>query len=187
MFVLYCCNLFWITSSHKLVHACSPLKRKGKGQGWGCHHVIHGRPLKWKRAKPMQMFYSRYLIKLEKCQILKARFIKADQLKLDDAHNCRVVALPKAFTSCRLSGSPPLSIWTMTYLPDVSWPGIFISNGDFTAAFDLRRLCAVHQWQVQQNARAGCPQKTSGCQKLEVHPKCGRRHFESDLHSSLLC
>ena len=32
--------------------------------------------------------------------------------------------LPKAFTSRRLSASPPLSIWTMTYLPDASWPGI---------------------------------------------------------------
>ena len=31
--------------------------------------------------------------------------------------------LPKAFTSLRLSRSLPLSIWTITYLPDVSWPG----------------------------------------------------------------
>ena len=137
----------------------------------------------------MQVFYSRHLIKLDNCQILKdsARSIKPDRLKLDDTQNCRVVALPKAFTSWRLSWSPPLSIWTMTYLPDVSWPGIFISNNDFTAAFDLRRLCAVHQWQVHRNAPAGCRQKTSGCQKLEARPKCGRRHFESDLHSSLLC
>ena len=71
------------------------------------------------------------------CQILKARSIKSDQLKLDDAHNCRVVALPKAFTSTKWRWVWKL-IWTMTYLPDVSWPGIFISNDDFTAAFDLR-------------------------------------------------
>ena len=49
----------------------------------------------------------------------------------------RVVALPKAFTSWKLRKVREL-IWTMTYLPEVSWPGIFISNDDFTAAFDLR-------------------------------------------------
>ena len=31
---------------------------------------------------------------------------------------------PKAFTSLRLSASSPLSIWTMTYVPDMAWPGI---------------------------------------------------------------
>ena len=136
----------------------------------------------------MQVFYSRYLIKLDNCQILKASAssMKPDQLKLDDAHNCRVVALPKAFTSWKLRWVREL-IWTTTYLPDVSWPGIFFSNDDFTAAFDLRRLCVVHQWQVQQNGQAGCRQKTSDCQKLEVHPKCGRQHFEFDLHKSHLC
>ena len=43
---------------------------------------------KWTRAKPMQVFYSINLIKLDNCQILKAfASIKPDQLKLDDAHN----------------------------------------------------------------------------------------------------
>ena len=35
--------------------------------------------------------------------------------------------LPKAFTSLRLSASTPLSIWTMTYLPDTAWPEMVIS------------------------------------------------------------
>ena len=37
----------------------------------GCDHVICGRPLNWTRAEPMQVFYSRYLIKSDNCQILK--------------------------------------------------------------------------------------------------------------------
>ena len=45
--------------------------------------------------------------------------------------------IPNAFTSLRLSESPPLSIWTMTNLPEVSSPEIIIRNGFFDVAFDL--------------------------------------------------
>ena len=33
-----------------------------------------------------------------------------------------VSELPNTFTSCRLSGRSPLSIWTMTYLPSTRLP-----------------------------------------------------------------
>ena len=145
----------------------------------GCDHVICGRPLNWTRAKPMQVFYSRYLIKLDNCQILKASAssMKPDQLKLDDAHNCRVVALPKAFTSWRLSASPPLSIW-------ISWPGIFISNDDFTAAFDHtsylsfllhRQECWVHFCSTQKcinRDKTDIASKQHKSQKDSIHFKC---------------
>ena len=39
----------------------------------------------------------------------------------------KLPGLPKALTSLRLSSSPPLSIWTMTNLPDIAGPGMFIS------------------------------------------------------------
>ena len=93
--------------------------------------------------------------------------------------------LPKAFTSRRLSASPPLSIWTITYLPDASWPGIsamIISQFEF----DLRWWCVAHQCQVQQNGQRRCHQKTSGFQRSEAHPRCGHRHFEFVPHSNLV-
>ena len=100
--------------------------------------VVNGPKLdKGKTNASVSFKISCHIQGLDNCQILKARSKKNDQLKLDDAHNCRVVALPKAFTSWKLRRVREL-IWTTTYLPDVSWPGIFISNDDFTAAFDLR-------------------------------------------------
>jgi len=55
--------------------------------------------------------------KTAKGQIHKTQ-LKAKSIKC--SHIYRVAALPKAFTSMMLSGWLPLSIWTMTYLPDVS-------------------------------------------------------------------
>ena len=52
--------------------------------------------------------------------------------------------LPKAFTSSRLRASSPLSIWTMTYLPDTSWPKTSIINYYFIVEFDLRWWCVAH-------------------------------------------
>ena len=87
--------------------------------------------------------------------------------------------LPKAFTSLRLSRSLPLSIWTMTYLPDVSWPGRMgsVINDYFTVASDLRWLCAAHWWQVQQNDQEGFRQRTFASQKLEDCLKRAHQHF----------
>ena len=50
--------------------------------------------------------------------------------------------LPKAITSFRLIWWMPLSIWTMTYLPDISlWPKIFISNDNLKVWPEMVMCC----------------------------------------------
>ena len=74
--------------------------------------------------------------------------------------------IPKALTSFRLSGlASPLSIWTMTYLPDKAWPEILIRNIHLTTKQSylwwlyVARLC-----QVQQSGQGENLRRTSGWQ-----------------------
>ena len=91
---------------------------------------------------------------------------------------------PEDLTSFRFSGiSRPLSIWTMTNLPDFGWPGTFFSN--FLGLFYLRWLCVAQLPQFLQSCQGGCHQKTSDCQKLEAHPKCGQKYSEFAVWTSL--
>ena len=79
-------------------------ERKERVKEGGCDYVICGlwtapKVDKGKTNASVSFKISCHIQGLDNCQILKARSKKIDQLKLDDAHNCRVVALPKAFTS----------------------------------------------------------------------------------------